>query len=211
MRAPFDLRRLGLLAALLGGCAGTWSDQRALIKSLDHEVVALQMQNEQLREQLETCDSEPKSDNQLYFELRQVFADRDEVQVDMDGDAVLLIAPGAELLNRDGVRVREEGRWVLDLLSVALQLHTDHAIQVVVYTSDAPPSRNVVRSYPDNWAVSAAGAASIAAALAGDFGLAPERISAVGRGQSQPIADNSTREGQLANHRVVFHLTPLEP
>ncbi|MCB9795489.1 MAG: OmpA family protein [Alphaproteobacteria bacterium] len=204
------LRALLPLFALVGpGCAGTWSDQRALIRSLDHEVVALQLQNEDLRQRLETCDTEESGDNQLYFELRQVFADK-EVLVDVDGEAVLVVVPGYELLTSGGVKLREEGRWVLDLLSIALQLHEDHAVEVIVHTADTPPASKLARTYPNNWAVSSAGAASIASALIEDFGLRPARVYAVGRAGTEPVADNSTREGQLANHRVVFRLTPME-
>jgi outer membrane protein OmpA-like peptidoglycan-associated protein len=37
-------------------------------------------------------------------------------------------------------------------------------------------------------------------------GIAPERIEAVGHGNTQPIADNSTAEGRALNRRVEFEV-----
>lgn len=42
----------------------------------------------------------------------------------------------------------------------------------------------------------------------GAKGVASARLSAVGRGESQPIADNSTLEGQAKNRRVEIRLQP---
>jgi outer membrane protein OmpA-like peptidoglycan-associated protein len=39
-------------------------------------------------------------------------------------------------------------------------------------------------------------------------GVAAARITAVGYGQSQPIADNATEEGRAQNRRVEILLTP---
>ncbi len=37
-----------------------------------------------------------------------------------------------------------------------------------------------------------------------ELGISPKRLSAVGKGQYAPIADNSTEEGRAKNRRVVF-------
>lgn len=38
------------------------------------------------------------------------------------------------------------------------------------------------------------------------LGVAKERLTAVGRGEADPVADNATAEGREANRRVEFKL-----
>lgn len=44
---------------------------------------------------------------------------------------------------------------------------------------------------------------SVAKVLITQFNIAPSRVTSVGYGEEQPIADESTKEGRLANRRVV--------
>jgi OOP family OmpA-OmpF porin len=37
-----------------------------------------------------------------------------------------------------------------------------------------------------------------------DYGVAPDRLEVVGRGESQPLAPNDTREGRALNRRIEF-------
>jgi flagellar motor protein MotB len=42
--------------------------------------------------------------------------------------------------------------------------------------------------------------------MVNDHGVDPDQVVAVGMGEDQPIADNSTREGREANRRVELML-----
>ncbi len=76
----------------------------------------------------------------------------------------------------------------------------DNPIQVEGFTDNIPIS---TKTYPTNWELSAARAASIVRMLAMD-GVAPERLAAVGYGEFQPIVSNDTVEGRARNRRVVL-------
>lgn len=76
-------------------------------------------------------------------------------------------------------------------------------VQVEGFTDNIPISN---RRFSSNWELSAARAASVVKLLAAN-GVEPGRLSAVGRGEFQPIADNNTSEGRAKNRRVVVMLS----
>ena len=73
-------------------------------------------------------------------------------------------------------------------------------VQVEGYTDNVPIKSAL---YPSNWELSTARASAIVKLLALK-GVAPTRLSAVGFGEFQPIADNATAEGRAQNRRVVL-------
>lgn len=73
-------------------------------------------------------------------------------------------------------------------------------VQVEGYTDNVPIKSAL---YPSNWELSTARASAIVKWLA-IKGVEPTRLSAVGFGEFQPIADNATVEGRAQNRRVVL-------
>ncbi len=73
-------------------------------------------------------------------------------------------------------------------------------IQVEGFTDNRPISTPY---YPSNWELSAARAANVVNLLMKN-GVRPERMSAVGYGEFQPIGDNGTEQGRVQNRRVVI-------
>lgn len=73
-----------------------------------------------------------------------------------------------------------------------------NAIRVEGYTDDQPIHTAQFRS---NWDLSSARAINVVYELIA-AGIAPERLAAMGYGEYQPIADNTTIEGRSRNRRV---------
>ncbi len=73
-------------------------------------------------------------------------------------------------------------------------------IQVEGYTDNVPIN---TATFPSNWELSAARAASVVHILT-QFGLDPERMSAVGYGENKAVASNDTPEGRTKNRRVIL-------
>lgn len=63
--------------------------------------------------------------------------------------------------------------------------------------------------FGSNWELSAMRAAMVARRLS-EQGIAKERLSAVGRGDTRPLASNASAEGRAANRRVHLIVTLLE-
>ena len=62
--------------------------------------------------------------------------------------------------------------------------------------------------YKDNWDLSVARATSIVRILAADYKIAPTRMTASGKGEFFPKADNSSTEGRAKNRRTEIILSP---
>ena len=62
--------------------------------------------------------------------------------------------------------------------------------------------------YRDNWDLSTARAVSIVRLLTNTYNVPPARVEAAGRGQYQPIADNTNTEGRARNRCTEIILVP---
>ncbi len=76
--------------------------------------------------------------------------------------------------------------------------HYSNPVQIEGFTDNVPISNS---RYPTNWELSSARAAAIVKWLVSK-GVAPERLSAVGYGEFQPVASNNDEAGRAQNRRV---------
>lgn len=73
-------------------------------------------------------------------------------------------------------------------------------VQVEGFTDNIPINS---AKYPTNWELSSARASAIVKYLVSK-GVAPERLSAVGYGEYQPVASNDSEQGRAQNRRVAI-------
>ncbi len=83
---------------------------------------------------------------------------------------------------------------------------TDARMSVEGHTDNVPIS---TAQFPSNWELSSARASSVVRHLVGQ-GIAPDRMRAIGYGDTEPIARNNTAEGRAMNRRVeiTIHFGP---
>ncbi|RON12888.1 OmpA family protein [Pseudomonas frederiksbergensis] len=91
-----------------------------------------------------------------------------------------------------------EARSQLDSLMAKLQSADVVSVKVVGHTDSQG-------SDAYNQKLSERRASSVAAYLLSQ-GLAPNKLTSEGRGESQPVADNDTEEGRAQNRRVELHI-----
>ncbi|WP_223484080.1 OmpA family protein [Pseudomonas sp. A-RE-19] len=91
-----------------------------------------------------------------------------------------------------------EARSELDSLMAKLQSTDVVSVKVVGHTDSQG-------SDAYNQKLSERRASSVAAYLLSQ-GLAPDKLTSEGRGESQPVADNATEEGRAQNRRVELHI-----
>jgi chemotaxis protein MotB len=110
--------------------------------------------------------------------------------VNVEINASVLFAPGDAKLTGE---ISQALKAVAEVLK-----EDDHAIQVEGHT-DSIPIRNA--QFPSNWELSAVRASSVVRLFIED-GIEESRLTAVGRGPTQPVGSNDTAEGRLRNRRV---------
>ncbi len=93
----------------------------------------------------------------------------------------------------------EQAQKIFDEIADILKGYSN-PVQVEGFT-DNIPIKSV--KYPTNWELSTARASAIVKYLASK-GIAPERLSAVGYGEYQPVATNDTEQGRAQNRRVTI-------
>lgn len=110
------------------------------------------------------------------------------------------------LFDSGSAKIKPQGADVLAKIATQVTQIPRHRIQIEGHTDPVPIATD---RFPSNWELSASRAARVVRFLV-DQGLDPTRLSAVGLGPFQPIADNDTNEGRAQNRRIEIVLVPEE-
>ncbi|MBR0568801.1 OmpA family protein [Azoarcus sp. L1K30] len=108
--------------------------------------------------------------------------------------SVKLDIPGSVLFDTNSSRINPTFQQTLDKIAGTLNEHPNATVNVVGHTDS-------VGSDAYNQKLSLDRALSVTTYLQGR-GISGARLSAVGQGESMPIADNATAEGRAQNRRV---------
>jgi chemotaxis protein MotB len=129
----------------------------------------------------------------------------DELSVEIINGKVYVSMSDRLLFKSGSSTVEEKGKEALKLLGEVLDKNNDIDILVEGHTDNIPIKTSV---YKDNWDLSVARATSIVRILTNDYKIAPTRMTASGRGEYFPKADNETVEGRAKNRRTEIILSP---
>lgn len=145
--------------------------------------------------------------------VQQAAGDANEMMEQTQGTAItveeaqegFVIKLPASLLFKVGSSTIENQDALLFLKRIALiieELPNDVEVSVKGHTDNSMPAQD--SPFKDNWELSSARAISVLHELLLD-GVAPERISASGYAEFQPVATNATKTGREKNRRVELH------
>jgi chemotaxis protein MotB len=129
----------------------------------------------------------------------------DELSLEIKNGKVYVSMSDKLLFRSGSATVESKGREALKVLGDVLDKNTDIDILVEGHTDNVPIKTAV---YKDNWDLSVARATSIVRILSADYNIAPTRLTASGRGEFFPKADNATAEGRARNRRTEIVLSP---
>ncbi len=119
---------------------------------------------------------------------------------------VVYISLADNMLFRSGsYEVNSRAMETLSKIAKIIKDYKDYDVLVEGNTDPVPIKRENIRN---NWDLSALRASSVVQVLQNDFGVNPSRLTAGGRGEYNPIADNSTELGRQRNRRTEIIITP---
>jgi chemotaxis protein MotB len=119
---------------------------------------------------------------------------------------VVYISLADNMLFKSGsYEVNSRAMETLSKIAKILKDYKDFDVLVEGNTDNVPISKTNIRN---NWDLSALRASSIVQVLQNDYGINPNRLSAAGRGEYNPVSDNDTELGKQRNRRTEIIITP---
>ncbi|MEJ2199387.1 MAG: OmpA family protein, partial [Desulfuromonadales bacterium] len=197
MRARADLERVEKVLADRSAEAGTaMAEMRQEIDRLINDNNLLQQQLEAELQAREARLAEVQSTyDELVGKLEQEI-ERGEVRISELKGKLTVNVVDKILFDSGKAELKSAGIKVLQQIGDILNSAVDKNIQVEGHTDNVPISGSLATKYPSNWELSTARATTVLHFLQDRVGVSGERLSAVGYGEYQPIASNSTAQGR---------------
>ena len=124
-----------------------------------------------------------------------------QISVEVLDDGILFRLDAPFMFASGGAKLKESAFKILDRLGKFFRKFP-YEVRIEGHTDTQPINSS---RFPSNWDLSAARAVTVARYFQGS-GIPPQRISAIGRGEFHPIADNATAAGRSRNRRVEIFL-----
>ncbi len=159
------------------------------------------MNQEELMEAAE--EEQLEASRKLAEKIQEALEDSEiteEVSLNYTSQYVELSIQGSILFDSGKVDIKENAIPVLDKVGQILETFAGGTIEIEGHTDNVPMSSG--GKYSNNDELSSGRALSIFYYLVENTNLDPSKIMHTGRGEYDPIADNSTDEGRARNRRV---------
>lgn len=141
--------------------------------------------------------------NNLTRSLSQ--AEMKEVDVQVLKGVVYISLADNMLYKSGSYEINSRAAETLSKIAKIITDYKDYDVLVEGNTDNVPISRTNIRN---NWDLSCLRASSVVQYLQENFGVNPKRLTAGGRGEYNPLTDNSTELGKQRNRRTQIIITP---
>jgi len=119
---------------------------------------------------------------------------------------VVYISLSDNMLYRSGsYEISDRAGETLSKIAKIIQDYREYDVLIEGNTDTDPISQKNIRN---NWDLSALRASSVVQALQNQYGVDPKRLTAGGRGEYNPVAENTTADGKARNRRTQIIITP---
>lgn len=163
-------------------------------------------------DEIVSLSQQVKSSNDQIKELEDAIADvfssydADDIKVE-ERDGKLYITMANNILFQSGRDVlTDDSEEVIAKLAEVFNRNQGLRVLVEGHT-DSEPVRIQRKKFKDNWSLSVARSLNVVRTLEKN-GVNAMRMTASGKGDTMPVADNETEEGRQANRRTEFIVVP---
>jgi len=144
---------------------------------------------------------------QLVMNLKGAIGDLNDKDINIKVDkGVVYVDISDKLLFKSGkYEVNDAAKAVLGKVATVLKNQPDIEFMVEGHTDSIPYKKDPLI---DNWDLSVKRATAVVRILQNQYGIPPARMTAAGRADYQPVADNTTEDGRAANRRTRIVILP---
>ncbi|MGV6945218.1 OmpA family protein [Sphingobacterium kyonggiense] len=119
---------------------------------------------------------------------------------------VVYISLSDNMLYKSGsYEISDRAGETLSKIAKIIQDYKEYDVLIEGNTDNVPISKTNIRN---NWDLSTLRASSVVQALQNTYGVDPKRLTAGGRGEYNPVANNGTEDGKAKNRRTQIIITP---
>jgi len=129
----------------------------------------------------------------------------EDVFVEVRGGLVHVSISDKLLFKSGSSRINSRAKEVLGKIALVINDHSDLDVIVEGHTDNVPIENACLT---DNWDLSVKRATAVVRLLEKEHYVAPERLTAAGRSEYVPKADNGTAQGRSLNRRTEIVITP---
>jgi chemotaxis protein MotB len=178
--------------------------ERGKVESIRQELEKTSARVKSLESELNRKDSTVRA---LKDEIAKALSGFDKLDIKVENrNGKVYVSMAEKLLFKSGsISVDPKGQEALVKLAAALNKKSDVTVVVEGHTDNKPMNSEKIK---DNWDLSVLRATSIVRILTDDGKMNENRITASGRGETTPVADNTTAEGRAKNRRTEIILSP---
>lgn len=129
----------------------------------------------------------------------------EDIEVNVEKTVVFISISDKLLFKSGSYNITENAYTVLEKIAKVIKDQPGMDVLIEGHTDSTPIKREIIQ---DNWDLSALRATSIVRVLQYKYGVKPQRLTAAGRSQYIPIAENDTPENKAKNRRTKIIIMP---
>ena len=199
--SSFDMQRFTHSFYSVKRALGSQKDGNMGLKAKTFKSDGVFMKKAQLLKQIR------ESQSQVFADFNFHYADQGQeglIGARFNSGKITLSVSGNVLFPSGEVELSARGEKVLEKIRDFVIRHPDQEINIRGHSDDVPPAPD--SRFEDNWEISSLRAISVLKYLLKQ-GIEPNRLSATGLSDLDPVVPNSSEENRSRNRRVEFVLS----